>query len=199
MTNVIGLTGGIGSGKSTVAAYYRSFGVPVYIADDEAKKIMYTYPASYEIRQVFGEAGFTNDLPDREKIAAIVFNNPNMLKALNAIIHPKVDEHFSQWLRNNCSEPFVIKEAAILFESGSYKKCDKIILVTAPEEVRIERVMKRDNISRDKVLERIGNQWDDKKKAALSDYIIQNEDLESAKQQAYYIFKDLTSKDLQGC
>lgn len=199
MTKVIGLTGGIGSGKSTIASYFSSLGVPVYIADDEAKKILYTPDAVTEIKEAFGEDVFTDAMPDRQKIATLVFNNPDKLKTLNSIIHPKVKEHFLAWVQNNHNAPFVIKEAAILFESGSYKDCDKIILVTAPAEVRIMRVMQRDNITREKVVERMANQWEDSKKELLSDYIIHNTELDSAKAQARTVFNDLTSKDLQGC
>ncbi|MCR5862206.1 dephospho-CoA kinase [Flavobacterium sp. J372] len=199
MTNIIGLTGGIGSGKSTIAEYFASLGVPVYIADDEAKKILYTPEVSSEIKKAFGDAALTNGIPDRKKIAQIVFNDPEKLKILNSIIHPKVSMHFKDWVHNNSSAKFVIKEAAILFESGSYKDCDEIILVTAPVEERILRVMKRDNITRHQVFERMKNQWSDDQKAVLSNYIIDNTELDSAKAQAYSIFKHLTSKDLQGC
>lgn len=199
MTKIIGLTGGIGSGKSTIAEYFASLGVPVYIADDEAKKILYTPEASLEIKQAFGDVVFTNGIPDREKIAKLVFNDPEKLSRLNSIIHPKVSEHFLEWVHNNSTAPFVIKEAAILFESGSYKNCDEIILVTAPVETRIQRVMQRDNVTRERVLERMANQWNDDKKAALSNYIIENVDLQDAKSQSYSIFNDLTRKYLQGC
>lgn len=199
MTKIIGLTGGIGSGKSTIARYFAALGVPVYIADDEAKKILYTPEASSEIKQAFGDVAFTNGIPDREKIAKLVFNDPEKLSRLNSIIHPKVSAHFLDWVHNNSSAPFVIKEAAILFESGSYKNCDEIILVTAPVETRIQRVMQRDNVARERVHERMANQWDDDKKAALSNYIIENVDLQDAKKQSYSIFNDLTRKYLQRC
>lgn len=199
MTKIVGLTGGIGSGKSTIAAYFASLGVPVYIADDEAKKILYTPEVSLEIKSAFGDAALTDGIPDRKKIAQIVFNDPEKLKILNSIIHPKVSMHFKNWVHNNSSAKFVIKEAAILFESGSYKDCDEIILVTAPVEERILRVMQRDNITRHHVFERMKNQWSDDQKAVLSNYIIDNTELDSAKAQAYSIYKHLTSKDLQGC
>ncbi|MGV3458943.1 MAG: dephospho-CoA kinase [Flavobacterium sp.] len=199
MTMIVGLTGGIGSGKTTIANYFMTLGAPVYFADDEAKKILYRPDASSEIKKAFGEAVFTDGVPDRQKIASLVFNNPDKLAVLNSIIHPKVSEHFLAWVHNNRKAPFVIKEAAILFESGSYKNCDKIILVTAPLEVRIARVVARDKATRKQVLARMANQWDDERKSALSDYIIQNTDLEEAKADSYRIFNDLTSKDLQGC
>lgn len=190
-TRIIGLTGGIGSGKSTIAAFYGSLGVPVYIADDEAKKILYTPDAARELAAAFGEGIFTDGRPDKAKIARLVFNDNGKLEALNGIIHPKVRQHFKDWVATNNDEPFVIKEAAILFESGSYKDCDGIILVTAPKEMRIERVMKRDQISRGQVIERMAAQWDDEKKAALSDYIIINDDLREAKAEAVKILKKI--------
>ena len=192
-TKVVGLTGGIGSGKSTIAAYFKSLGVPVYIADDEAKKILYTSEAAAEVAEVFGNEVFTEGLPDRRKLASKVFNSPEKLRLLNNIIHPKVRQHFDNWLKVYTAEPFVIKEAAILFESGSYKDCDKIILVTAPEEVRIERVMLRDSVTREQVLKRMEAQWDDEKKEALSDYIIQNINLNEAKEDALRILKILNN------
>ncbi|WP_297332490.1 dephospho-CoA kinase [Flavobacterium sp.] len=194
MTKIIGLTGGIGSGKSTIAAYFASKGVPVYIADDQAKKILYASEASAQVKEVFGEIVFTDGQPDRKKLSEVVFNNPEKLKQLNAIIHPKVSRHFEEWVKQHNAAKFVIKEAAILFESGSYKNCDAVILVTAPKEVRIKRVMNRDNVSRENVLARMANQWEDEKKEALSNYIITNESLEIAKEQADNIISAINSE-----
>lgn len=179
-TAIIGLTGGIGSGKTTVAGYFSALGAPVYIADTEAKKILNTPAAIAEVLNAFGESVFTNNLPDRQKLAKVVFNNPQNLQILNSIIHPKVKNHFNNWLQEHKNFWYVIKETAILFESGSYKDCDKVILVTAPIEIRIQRVMERDNITREEVLQRMANQWDDDQKTKLSDYIIENTTLESA-------------------
>lgn len=190
-TQIIGLTGGIGSGKSTIANYFKSLGVPVYIADDEAKKILFMPEVVQEVEAAFGTEILTEGIPDKAKIATLVFNNPEKLTQLNNIIHPKVAQHFKDWAKGNYGRIFVLKETAILFESGSYKDCDAVILVTAPKETRIERVMLRDGILRDKVLERMANQWDDDKKAVLSHYVINNSDLESAKAEAYKIFQAL--------
>ncbi|WP_317125643.1 dephospho-CoA kinase [Flavobacterium cerinum] len=191
ITKIIGLTGGIGSGKTTIAQYFKSQGVPLYIADDEAKKILNTPNAVKDIVNAFGESVLTGGLPDRAKIAALVFNSPDKLQILNSIIHPKVLEHFKEWLEKQKDTKFIIKEAAILFESGSYKDCDKIILVTAPKEVRVDRVMQRDGVTREKVLERMNAQWEDEKKTKLSDYIINNIDLENAKKEALKILNTL--------
>jgi dephospho-CoA kinase len=190
-TKIIGLTGGIGSGKTTIAKYFEELGTPVYIADDEAKKILHLPEVVEELHTVFGNIIFTDGIPDKAKIAALVFCDKKQLLKLNAIIHPKVAKHFKNWVLSNSGKLFVIKEAAILFESGSYKDCDLVILVTAPIEVRIERVMHRDQITRDKVLQRMENQWDDEKKSSLSDFIIDNTDLETAKKQAVAIVNSL--------
>ncbi len=188
-TKIIGLTGGIGSGKTTIAGYFASWGVPVYYADDEAKKILYRPDAAGEVREAFGEAIFTDGVPDRQKIAGMVFDDPKKLEILNGIIHPKVRQHFKDWVTSHKEEPFVIKEAAILFETGSYKDCDGIILVTAPKEVRLKRVMQRDNTTEEKVLERMAHQWDDKRKAALSTHVIENTDIKYAMEKAFKIFE----------
>ena len=196
MTKIIGLTGGIGSGKTTIAGYFASWGVPVYYADDEAKKILYRPDSCSEVLDALGEAAFTDGLPDRQKIASIVFNDPAKLAKLNSIIHPKVKQHFIDWVAANKDAPVVIKEAAILFESGSYKDCDAVILVTAPREERIRRVMLRDRTTREKVLQRMDNQWDEEKKAAMSNYIIENATPEKAKENALSVYKIITSNVL---
>lgn len=190
-TKIIGLTGGIGSGKTLVAKHLQSLGIPVYIADDEAKKIMEEPETISEIRKAFGEEVFLNGIPDKKKLALIVFNNTEKLNQLNAIIHPRVYSHFKEWVNNHKNYKAVIKEAAILFESGSYKDCDSIILITAPKEIRIERVMKRDGISREEVLDRMSKQWDEEKKALLSDFVIENISIEETINQANKIIEQL--------
>ena len=190
-TKILGLTGGIGSGKTTIASYFEELGVPVYIADDEAKKILFLPEVVNELAIAFGSQIITDGVPDKAKLAAVVFNDPNQLAKLNAIIHPKVAEHFKDWITENTGKLFVMKETAILFESGSYKDCDAIILVTAPIDVRIKRVMQRDGVSRNKVLERMANQWNDDRKAVLSDYVINNLDLETSKKQVFDVMQSL--------
>jgi dephospho-CoA kinase len=175
MTKIIGLTGGIGSGKSTVANYIASKGIPVYIADEEAKKIMEREDVKQKIQNLFSESVLNDDTSlNRKKIAEFVFNNPEKLKELNAIVHPEVQLHFKNWLNKYKDFPFVIKEVAILFETGGNKHCDKVILITAPEELRIERAMKRDNLTKKDILVRINNQLPDSKKKKWSDFIIDN-------------------------
>ncbi|WP_445719056.1 dephospho-CoA kinase [Flavobacterium sp.] len=178
MTKIIGLTGGIGSGKSTVAHYIASKGIPVYIADDEAKKIMEQPNIIQKIQDLFSESVLTNDSKlNRKKIAELVFNAPDKLEQLNAIVHPEVQLHFQNWLKEHNDFSFVIKEVAILFETGGNKVCDKVILITAPKELRIQRAMKRDNLTKSEILVRINNQLPDSKKRKLSDFVIENIDL----------------------
>ena len=191
MTKIIGLTGGIGSGKTTVAKEFSAFGIPVYITDQEAKNLMQTDLVLDQIREVFSDAVFENGLLQREKLSEIVFNDPVKLKELNDIVHPAVNKHFKKWLQEHQNHPFVIYESAILFESGSYKACDYVINVVAPLEMRIERVMERDNTTREKVLERIKNQWNDEEKSSKSDFIIDNSSAKGRKLEIVKILKIL--------
>lgn len=193
MTKIIGLTGGIGSGKTTIANYFRTAGIPVYIADDEARKIMNTTEVNSEIKKVFGYIVFDKSDLNRKKLADIVFSNPKKLELLNAIIHPAVKNHFDQWILKFKNSPFIIYEAAILFESGSYKNCNIIINVTAPIELRIQRVIQRDGISREDVLKRISMQWTDEERASKSDFTIENVSLETTKLEFEKILKILNN------
>ncbi|TDE43517.1 dephospho-CoA kinase [Flavobacterium rhamnosiphilum] len=194
MTKIIGLTGGIGSGKTTIANYFESFGIPVYIADDEARKIMQSSEIIVAIKNVFGDAVFENELLNREKLAKIVFNDPEKLEKLNKIVHPAVKKHFDQWLIQHKKVSYIIYEAAILFESGGYKNCDLIITVTAPVESRIQRVVERDKTTRELVLKRINAQWTDEQRISKSDFIIENTAIETAKLQVVKILKILKIK-----
>lgn len=190
MTKIIGLTGGIGSGKTTIAKFFEAEGIPVYIADLEAKKIIQEKETIQLIVKSFGKSVVKNNIIDSKILSALVFNNPEKLKILNAIIHPLVKVHFENWILQHLKNVFVIKESAILFESGSYHYYDKIITVYCSEETRIKRVMLRDQCSRTDVLDRIKNQWTDAQKIEKSDFVIENENLESAKIQ----FKEIFSK-----
>ena len=174
MTKIIGLTGGIGSGKTTIANHFMEANIPVYIADDEARKIMQSEEIIDAIRKTFGDSIFDDAILNREKLSQIVFSDPEKLKQLNAIIHPAVRKHFQNWVLNHKNAPFVIYEAAILFESGSYKNCDLIITVTAPLETRIQRVIQRDKTTREQVLKRINAQWNDDQRIVKSDFVIEN-------------------------
>ncbi|MES2575008.1 MAG: dephospho-CoA kinase [Bacteroidota bacterium] len=193
MTKIIGLTGGIGSGKTTIANHFMASAVPVYIADDEARQLMESPGIIEEIKQTFGTAIFENDILNRQKLAEIVFNNPHQLKLLNAIIHPAVKKHFQDWILNYNNVPFVIYEAAILFESGNYKNCDQIITVTAPIESRIQRVMERDKTTREHVLKRMNVQWNDEQRIAKSDFVIENISAKITKEEVDRILKILNN------
>lgn len=192
MTKIIGLTGGIGSGKTTVANFFKEKGVPVYIADDEAKKIMDNNKVVAEVQQLFEERVIDNfGKLDRKKISQIVFYNKEKLNALNALIHPKVKAHFNTWLENHASFSFVIKEVAILFETNGHLHCDATILVTAPIEIRVERVMKRDHKTREEVLQVINNQMPEEEKIKLATYVVENEKLEKTHKQVEIILQKL--------
>lgn len=191
MTKIIGLTGGIGSGKSTVARYIESKGIPVYIADEEARKLTDTAIVTADIVAAFGDSIINDGKIDRKRLSDIVFNNSENLQKLNAIIHPAVRTHFIEWLKSHSSQELVVKEAAILFESGSYKECDYIITVEAPEDVRIGRVVQRDSVSEDAVRARMRNQWTDEKRAEKSDFVIVNIDIDDMKVQVEQILKKI--------
>jgi dephospho-CoA kinase len=191
MAVIIGLTGGIGSGKTTLVNYMQSLGIPVFIADEEAKKAMQSPHVLDNVKANFGNAIFENGHLNRQQLASIVFSNPEKLKELNSIIHPEVKRQFAIWLDQHKTVPFVVYEAAILFESGSYQNCDYIITVTAALEDRITRVMQRDNCSREQVLQRINAQWTDEERALKSNYVIDNTSTQSAKHEIDKILKIL--------
>ncbi|WP_322550539.1 dephospho-CoA kinase [Flavobacterium psychraquaticum] len=192
MTRIIGLTGGIGSGKSTVASYIASKGIPVYIADEEARKLMDSKVMINKIQAIFEESILTKEGNlDRKKIGNIVFSQPEKLAQLNAIVHPEVKKHFEKWVKKHKNQSFVVKEVAILFETGGHLACDKVIMITAPQEIRIERAMKRDNIARESVLNRIENQLPEAEKIKLSDFVVHNMDLQSTFTQIDQILKIL--------
>jgi dephospho-CoA kinase len=191
MTKIIGLTGGIGSGKSTIANHFLALGIPVYIADDEAKKITNSLETLNSIELIFGKSVFENNILNRKKLAEIVFNDAEKLKLLNDIIHPLVKKHFDNWLLKHATYKMILKESALLFETKSNKHCDFVISILAPLEARIDRVIKRDNLSHQEVLIRLNNQWTDKQRIEKSDFIINNDILENAIQQADAIFNQL--------
>ena len=193
MTRIIGLTGGIGSGKSTVANYIASKGIPVYIADEEAKKLMDSKVIIKKIQAIFEESILTNEGNlDRKKIASIVFNSPEKLVELNNIVHPEVKKHFTNWVKKQKNHPFVVKEVAILFETKGNLACDKVIMITAPEEIRIERAMKRDNVDRESILNRIKNQLPEAEKIKMSDFVVSNTVLKNTFTEIDKILKILT-------
>ncbi len=174
MTKIIGLTGGIGSGKSVVAKVFATMGIPVFNADDEAKRIMQTSPIIKEkLIQQFGSSIYNELGLQKEKLASIVFNDPFQLQLLNAIVHPVTIQAAKDWAAKQQS-PYVIKEAALIFESGSAEGLFKVIGVTAPLSLKIHRVMQRDGISKDQVEARMRNQIADSIKMRLCDFVIHN-------------------------
>ncbi|KQB41821.1 Dephospho-CoA kinase [Flavobacterium daejeonense] len=192
MAKVIGLTGGIGSGKSTIAKYLVSLGYPVYVADDAGRKVMQFPEVIQAIKEKFGTVIFNNQQLNRAALAKIVFEHPEKLQELNAIVHPAVRNDFKKWLEENQDSPYVFYESAILFESGSYTNFDKIITVTAPLETRIDRVLKRDSTDREQLLKRIKAQWTDEERVAKSDFVIENLDIDLAKLKMDEFLKILT-------
>ena len=189
---IIGLTGGIGSGKTTVAKMFSELGIPVYIADTEARKLS---NRSKVIRRklidLLGQEAYIENRLNRTFVAEKIFNDTDLLKAVNAIIHPKVASHFKRWVKKQ-QGPYVIKEAAILFENGGYKQCDKTILIVAPEAIRIERLLARDQSSKAEIEARMKNQWSDSEKKKLADIIIENTSLETTRKRVLEVHKNLS-------
>jgi len=184
----VGLTGNIGSGKSTVAQLFEMLDVPVFYADIQARIISERKDIIDEIQNSFRDIiKDNNGYLDRKKLAAIVFNNAEKLSLLNSIIHPRVIAGFSEWCLQHDSFPFILHESAILFESGLAYLCDQVIVVTAPQKIRLHRVMQRDQLSRMEVLSRMRNQWTETKLLSLSDFEIINDDYVSLIEQVKLI------------
>jgi dephospho-CoA kinase len=188
----IGVTGGIGSGKSLVCDIFRKLGVPVYNADERARWLM---NEASEIKKIlvarFGPSIYKNDQLDRRVLAEMIFNDKKAIEFVNGIVHPAVGHDFEVWCSRYHSSPLVAEEAALLFESGSYKKLDKLVTVFAPEEIRIKRVMKRDHTTFDHVKSRMNNQWSDEEKIKLSDFIIYNDEKSSVLEQVLNLYQQL--------
>jgi len=173
----VGITGGIGSGKSTVCKVFKTMGIPVFEADLVAKQLMNNDPElRKQLIHLFGSSVYQSDQTiDRKYLAGIVFSNPSLLAKLNEVVHPAVRKTFDDWFLNQNS-PYVIHEAAILFESGFYKIMDKTITVVTDELERIDRVIKRDHITVEMVRQRMKNQWNDEQRIKLADFVIGNND-----------------------
>lgn len=188
---VLGLTGGIGSGKTTVAGFFEELGIPVYIADREAKRLMEEDPkVRQDIINLFGNGAYDQNLPDRKYIASLVFRDKEKLEQLNDIIHPAVALDFERW-KSNQQAPYVLYEAAILFEKGGYKKCDFNLLVTAPHSEKIKRLQKRDSSTLEEIEARMSHQWTDEKKAELADFIIENDYLPKTRRAVLQLHETL--------
>lgn len=190
---VVGLTGGIGSGKTTVARFFQELGVPLYIADLKAKELLHRDEhLQKEIIALLGEEAFINGKYNTAYVSSLVFADPKLLTRLNAIIHPAVHADFKQW-KSNQKTDYIIYEAAILFEQNRQDQVDYTILVTAPLEERIKRVMQRDQTNRQAVLDRINKQWSDERKKLLADLVIENKVLSATKARVQEIHKYLLS------
>ncbi|MDL5513816.1 dephospho-CoA kinase [Arenibacter sp. M-2] len=188
---IVGLTGGIGSGKSTVGSMFQKLGVPIYNSDVEAKNLMTrSKKIKKDIEALLGKGSYLNGELNKEYIAKKVFRDKDLLQALNNIVHPAVRRHFKSWCKRQ-NAPYVIQEAAIIFENGTNDFYDKIILVTSPREIRIQRVVDRDGVTAEAVMERIENQWPDRNKEKLSDFIIENTGLEATQRQVSQIHHKL--------
>ncbi len=171
---VVGLTGGIGSGKTTVLSMFLDLGVPVYIADIEAKKLTNTSKViRKKIIALLGKNSYLKTEINKKYVADMIFNDDELLKKVNKIIHSKVAHHFKKWVDKQ-NGVYCIKETAILFESSSYKLCDYTILITSPKEERLKRVKNRDQLTRKEIENRMNNQWSDIEKSQLADVVIEN-------------------------
>ena len=192
---IVGLTGGIGSGKTTVAKMFEKLGVPVYYADKEAKRLM---KESKSLKQgiiaLLGEKAYRNDDINRSYIAQIVFQDKKKLNELNALVHPIVESDFMKWL-GTLGSSYAIQENALIFENDKQSAYDAVITVTAPLTARLERVMKRDGVSEKQVFDRIENQLDDEIKIRYADFVVNNIDVKKCKDQVLGIHKQLLSKN----
>ena len=185
----IGLTGGIGSGKSTVASIFKQLGVSVYFSDSRAKFLMASdSKVIAQIEDAFGSKSYVNGQLNKTYISKKVFSDSRALKTLNSIVHPAVKNDFNLWCTTQ-KGPYIIKEAAILFESKSNIGLDKVILVSSPKELKISRVLKRDQTDKKSVLERMDAQWKDSEKRLLADYEIRNDEKKSLIEQVNFLHK----------
>lgn len=193
---VVGITGGIGSGKTTVLKEFQKRGsVAVYIADKEAKELMNTSPIIKKgLVDAFGKEAYINEQLNRTYISGIVFKDSEKLFELNSIVHPAVFDHFKTFVLNNKDKAYILYENAILFENGSDALCDVIITVVARKSERIKRVIARDKVTKEQVIERINNQWSDSKKILQSHYIVLNNPSEDIESQTVRIHNNLTKK-----
>jgi len=186
---IVGLTGGIGSGKSTIAGFFRELGVPVYDSDAEAKALMVSSEELREgIIQAFGKESYEGQSLNKNWLSQQVFGNDEALEKLNSLVHPAVRKHFLQWAEAQ-DYPFVIQETALIFENQAQDKYDSTLLVYAPEETRMQRVMSRSGWSREKIAARIAAQLSDEQKKELADQLLENIDLEVSRARVEQLHK----------
>lgn len=190
----LGVTGGIGSGKSVVCEVLRLHDIPVYDADLEAKNLNDTSPVIREkLIEAFGAELYKNDKLDRKKLAQLIFNDEKNLHRVNSIIHPELAKHFEKWTDERIEHPIAAIDAAVLFEAGFQQFVDKTITVFSPVETRIERVVKRDNLTKEQILSRINSQMSDEEKIRLSDFVIINDNKHSILEQVSTILKTISN------
>jgi dephospho-CoA kinase len=188
---IVGLTGGIGSGKSKALTFFKNKGIPCYQADLAGHKVLNENPeVKAKVQAYFGSEIYTSKGLDRKALGKQVFNNQEVLQFLNGIVHPAVRLDFQNFIEEQ-QAPFIVSEVAILFENGGEKRYDKIILLTAPEALRIERVMARDGVSETEVRQRMQNQWTDAQKIPLADYVIDNTDWTTTENELERVYKEL--------
>lgn len=189
----VGLTGGIGSGKSTVGRIFDILGVPVYNSDLRARHLINQHPDIIEAYQsFFGSDIYSNGELDRAKVAEVLFKDGDLLNKVQDIVHPIVHEDFKTWVELQKS-PFVMKEAAVLFEGGGASTVDDVLTVTAPLNLRIQRVVNRDQVSEREVQERVNNQWSDEKKVALSRFVIHADDVRLVIPQVLEVYQQIVT------
>jgi dephospho-CoA kinase len=189
----VGITGGIGSGKTTVTRLFSLLGAPVFYADDEAKKIFYQQDVIAKLVNLFGDEILDDHgKPERSAVAKHVFGNSEKLAQLNAIIHPAVARRFDDWLSSQ-DFPYIIKEAAILIESGSYKQLDRLILVTSPHDLKVQRIQRRSALSHEEIESRMAAQLSDAEKAMYAQYFIINDEMQMLIPQVLKIHSELCS------
>lgn len=190
----VGITGGIGSGKTTVCQVFETLGIPVFYADRAGKFLMENDAVLINsIKELFGTDVYDGGVLNREKIASIVFKSPAILEDLNNIVHPAVIRYGRQWMESQ-QTPYALKEAAIFFESGSYKDMDVMIGVYAPRKLRILRIVARDNVSQEKILERMSFQMDEEEKMKRCDFVITNDDVQAILPQVLGLHQMLLQK-----
>ncbi len=188
---IVGLTGGIGSGKTTVAEIFKHLKVPVFTADEESKKLLDTdKELQQKLKELLGPELMKDGQIDKKWMATQIFSDETLLQKANAIIHPAVGKAFKNWHQQQ-KAPYVLREAAILFESGTHQDCAQIVVVVAPEALRLERVMKRSGETEAQVKERMNKQWPQEKKEALADYVIRNYNQHSLIKQVIAVHENL--------
>ena len=191
MPKRIGITGGIGAGKSTVSKIIESMGFPVFNSDNKAKEIINFHPeVKAELIEIFGDSIYSNEVLNRPKLAEFIFNDPSLREKVNHIVHPRVREEFDSFVLRN-SSPLIFNEAAILFETGAFKQFDATVLITCPKSLRIERLMERDNSLQEEIEARMNAQWSDDQKQDLADYIIVNDEINPLLVQIEKVISDL--------